>query len=303
VATADPADAAAEPAVVEAAPGAETPTEEEVAEVAPVAAPAEPPAAAEAGAGAPEPVIEQAPADAPPVEPSADSVDPTEAQSLRAAALSPLHPKLVRKIKRGLQELQNVTLDGLRRAKGEGSAESFLPDDADLDQLSALASEFLDQAYRSGGEAAGELAGHSLPAPDGDRDLGGDFRDDATARLHEQVGGTLRIGLSDSEDLPSLSDRVGAVFTELKGATAEELAATHLIRAYELGLLDAWRAGDVPARRWVMGREPRCPEARCRHNDQAGNLALGAAFPSGHDAPPVHVGCTCTTVPVTESIA
>jgi hypothetical protein len=214
-----------------------------------------------------------------------------------------LHPKLVRKIKRGLQELQNVTLDGLRRAKGEGSAESFLPDDADLDQLSVLASEFLDQAYVSGGEAGGELAGHALPAPDGARDLGGDFRDDATARLHEQVGGTLRIGLSDNEDLPSLSDRVGAVFTELKGATAEELAATHLIRAYELGLLDAWRAGDVPARRWVMGREPRCPEARCRHNDQAGNLALDTAFPSGHDAPPVHVGCTCTTVPVTESTA
>nr|MBA2528577.1 hypothetical protein [Euzebyales bacterium] len=88
------------------------------------------------------------------------------------------------------------------------------------------------------------------------------------------------------------------VFGELKAATAEELATTHLVRAYELGLLAAWRSGGLPARRWVLGREQRCPEARCRHNDQSGPLAMGEAFPSGHDVPPVHVGCTCATVPV-----
>jgi Xaa-Pro aminopeptidase len=69
---------------------------------------------------------------------------------------------------------------------------------------------------------------------------------------------------------------------------------------YELGLLDAWAAGDIAQRRWVLGAEPRCPEARCRHNGQAGALPLGEAFPSGHVAPPVHPGCTCTTLPALE---
>jgi len=51
------------------------------------------------------------------------------------------------------------------------------------------------------------------------------------------------------------------------------------------------------AREWVMGREPRCPEAKCRTNEGSGGVAVGESFPSGHDVPPIHVGCTCTTIP------
>ncbi len=223
-----------------------------------------------------------------------------EPQGLRAAALSPLHPKLVRKVKRELQEMQNIALDRVRRAKGKGDADAFLPQPDEAARLGAGAGEYLDQAYRAGGAAAATLAERDLGEPAATPDLAGTFADDAAERVRASLAATLRMGVSASEDASSLADRIGAVFGELKGTSAEELAATHLIRAYELGMLRAWRAGGVTARRWVLGREPRCPEARCRSNDQSGALGLDQPFPSGHDVPPVHVGCTCTTVPVTE---
>jgi DivIVA domain-containing protein len=233
-----------------------------------------------------------------PVSAASGAEDP---QGMRAAALSPLHPKLVRKVKRELQEIQNIALDKVRRAKGQGELEAFLPSDEDTAGLGEGAADLLEQAWRAGIAAGGELAGRSIETPDDIPDLAGSFLSEATERVRSGLSGSLKMGLSGNEDQQGLSDRIGSVFSDFKGAQAEELAATHLIRAYEQGLLSAWTAAGVGARTWVMGREPRCPEAKCRANDQGGAIAVGEAFPSGHDVPPVHVGCTCTTIPVTES--
>lgn len=83
---------------------------------------------------------------------------------------------------------------------------------------------------------------------------------------------------------------------------AEDLRAARARRdaQLQLGVLSAWRCGGVAARRRVLGREPRCPQARCRHNDHSGALTLSEPFPSGHKVPPVRLGCTCATVPVME---
>ncbi|HUH07911.1 MAG TPA: hypothetical protein VML96_08895, partial [Egibacteraceae bacterium] len=221
-------------------------------------------------------------------------------QALRAAALSHLHPKLVRGIKRGMHDLHNVVLDRLRRAAGETDPGAFLPTDEELRTLAGLVDELLAQGYEAGGIAASRLVDRRLPRASSSRDLGDDFVDDASGRVLRSLMATLRMGLSSGEELDALTSRVRSTFGELKSATAEQLAATHLIHAYELGMLDSWAAGGITHRRWVLGKEPRCPEGRCRHNDQTGALALTEAFPSGHDAPPVHVGCTCTTVPISE---
>jgi DivIVA domain-containing protein len=218
-------------------------------------------------------------------------------QGLRAAALSPLHPKLVRKVKRELQEIQNIALDKVRRTKGQGEADDFLPSDEDTSGLGEGATELLDAAWRAGVASAGVLADREIDTPADSPDLGAEFVRDASDRIRGGLGSTLRMGLGTDEGSQGLSDRIGATFAEFKGAQAEELAATHLIRAYEYGLLAGWSAAGIQARRWVMGREPRCPEARCRNNDQTGDVPVSDSFPSGHDVPPVHVGCTCTTVP------
>lgn len=229
-----------------------------------------------------------------------ESSDPL---GLRGSALAPLHPQLVRAIKRGLQDMQNVALDRLRRTRGEGGPESLLPTHEEVHAIAASAADFLQQAYVAGGVAASLLVDRDLPRPAAERALADDFVADASQRVGSPLAATLRMARSADEGAPALLDRVGAVFAELKGTVAEELATTHLMRAYELGLLDAWAAGGITHRRWVLGREPRCPEARCRHNDQAGVVAMGESYPSGHEVPPVHVGCNCTTIPISESPA
>ena len=235
---------------------------------------------------------------APAEEPVAEQETPT---SLRAGALEPLHPKMVRRLKRGLSDVQNLVLDRLRRATPRTTIEELTPSDEELAQLGELVGLYLDDAYLGGVSAAGVLAGRRLPTPELERTLTVGFVADCGHRVRDPLVATLRMGLSADEALPSLNDRVGAVFAELKGTAADELSATHLIRAYELGLLDTWQAGGVSHRRWLLGREPRCPEGRCRQNDHSGEVAVTEPFPSGHDVPPVHVGCTCTTIPVPES--
>jgi DivIVA domain-containing protein len=301
--------AAAEPEAeperrVEAAPPLEprdeAPAPSPTAEQAPAEALAEP-AEQAPGEALAEPV-EQAPADAPaeaaePPRAAGGDAEADGAHALRDDALAPLQPQLVRSLKRGLQDLHNVALDRLRRAEGKGEADDFLPTDAELAALADLSGDVLDHAYRAGLDAAAALAGNDLAPPAAARDLDSALVADASERLRATVGATLRLGVSADEDLTVLSDRVGAAFGELRSDAADDLANVHLVRAYELALLDAWAAGGVTSRRWVLGREPRCPEGRCRQNDQAGALAVGEAFPSGHEAPPVHSGCTCTTVP------
>ncbi|HVM00494.1 MAG TPA: DivIVA domain-containing protein [Egibacteraceae bacterium] len=238
-------------------------------------------------------------ADVIPLDEAAD--DPSDPHGLRGSALTPLRPTMLRAIKRALQEVQNVTLDRLRRAGGEAEPTMLLPGDDELSTIAAAAADPLAGAYRAGTDVASLIADRELPDPSADRDLVADFRSDAAERVRSPLAATLRMGRSTNEPPPALFDRVAAVFAELRSSVAEELATTHLMRAYELGLIDAWAAGGITHRRWVLGREPRCPEARCRHNDQAGVVAMGATYPSGHEVPPVHVGCSCTTVPVSES--
>ena len=330
-----PAAAAPETAAEESAPAADADEAEEPAAPAPAAAddnaptdtPSEPVLSADEGAGeapaAPAPAATEenvaddastatAAVDDTPATPSAptepamppasaaeQSDEQKDPQGLRASALSPLHPKLVRKVKRELQEIQNIALDKVRRARGQGEVEDFLPSDEDTSGLGEGSGELLTQAWRAGAESAAVLAERELGEPDDVPDLAAVFLADAADRVRSGLSSTLRMGLSADEGQQALSDRIGAVFGEFKGAQAEELAATHLIRAYEYGLLGAWTSGGVGARRWVMGREPRCPEAKCRSNDQSGAVAVTESFPSGHDVPPVHIGCTCTTIPDT----
>lgn len=250
----------------------------------------------------PEPAAEAVPETQPelagPVGLAAAEEDPADPHGLRGAALEPLRPQLVRAIKRGLQEVQNVALDRLRRTGGDVEPESLVSEEIEAIRHAAVAP--LREAYEAGLAVASLLVDRDLPSPDGQRALVDAFMAELSERVRKPLAATLRMARSAGEEPQAWSERVSGVFVELKGTVAHELAVTHLLRAYELGMLDAWIAGGVTHRRWVLGREPRCPEARCRHNSQAGVVAMGAAYPSGHDAPPVHVGCSCTTLPVSE---
>jgi DivIVA domain-containing protein len=232
---------------------------------------------------------------------SSSDLDPgllEQAQALRAQALAPLHPKLVRKLKRGLQDVQNGLLDRIRRAEAKGTVTDFVPDAEALGALDDLAEEFLVTAWW-GGTASGELlAGEEVDAPEPDRDLAPDLTAALTDQLLTALEAALAEGLAAGEDVIGIGERVGRVFSDLKEEPVEELSALALLRTYEEGLAAAWQVGGPTHRHWALAAEPACTDARCAANNRSGPAPLGAPFPSGHDAPPVRVGCNCTTVPL-----
>lgn len=221
--------------------------------------------------------------------------------SRRTTALSTLQPKLVRKLKRGLQDLQNGTLDRLRREDGRGDVEQFLPDEAAVRSLGVLAEEHLLAAHGAGVLAAEEALGREVDLGPTDRELHAPLVDDLEPSLVGNLRGTLIEGLERQEDLAALGERVDAVFTELKSGIVDEASVVSLLSAFELGTYDAWRTAGVGARRYVVCGEPRCDDGRCAENAEAGPVPMDQPFPSGDDAPPMGVGCHCTTMPVLES--
>lgn len=222
-----------------------------------------------------------------------------EPGDVRGEALVNLQPKIVRKVKRGLQDLQNIALERLRSSNGVGEPADLLPPDEEFAALVDGAGEFLDQAYLAGLQVGAAKAGVAAPDAAPPAGLRQGFLAEISTQVNEPLSATLRMGVSAREPLPALTDRVGGVFGELRQSAAEDLASAHLLGAFEAGMHHAWSAAGVTARRWVLGREPRCPEGRCRTNDQGGPVALDHPFPSGHAHPPVHMGCTCTTEPLT----
>jgi hypothetical protein len=161
-------------------------------------------------------------------------------QRLRADALAPLHPKFVRRVVRGLAELQQSSLDRLARA-GAGGADQALPDQRDLLTMAELAAPYLDTAFASGTDAAEALAGASLPSPDTVPPLSDDF----AAELGRRVADLLRPALGAGGDVETITAGVTAAFEEFRDGVAEPLAATALIEAYEAGLSATLEAGGL----------------------------------------------------------
>lgn len=236
--------------------------------------------------------------------PASDELDPgliEEAQALRAQALAPLHPKLVRKLKRGLQDLQNGMLDRLRRADAKGEADRFLPDYSAVSTLSALAEEFLTTAWWAGTASGELLAGEEVEAPEPDGPLAEELTSSLADQLLASLAEGLEAGLSAGEDIVGLGERIGVIFGEVKEAPVEELAALALLRTYEEGMRATWQVGSATHRHWALASEPPCTDPRCAENHREGPAPLGSPFASGHEIPPVRVGCNCTTIPVSNN--
>ena len=241
-----------------------------------------------------------------PAPPTPDPAPPTPTATdtvagRRDASLDGLRGDMARKLRRGLQDVQNGVLEAIRTAGSAGDLDRLLPGEPALDDLGAEGQHFLAQGYEAGLiDAAAEVGGD---APKHLKDGARLPAASATMRAvlaHEVVSGlraTLRAGLEADEPETSLSERVGEVFRDLKGPVLEGLVATHLDRIYGHGLLDGWQELGIKRIRWQVGDEPRCPEQRCRSNAEEGPVELGIDFPSGDRVPPAHQGCTCVIVP------
>ncbi|MDP8961018.1 MAG: DivIVA domain-containing protein [Actinomycetota bacterium] len=220
---------------------------------------------------------------------------------LRDQALAGVRPGMLRRLKRTLQDVQNGVVDALRRSDGQVDPSELPPFADDLAPLGSIGEAFLAEAYRTGIADGATLAGVTRreDAADPARvdDAARAFRDTLAYEIDASLEATLRAGIEAGEETSMLIERVDGIFRDLKGPVSEAAVDASLVRVYELGLQDLWRATGVESRVWVVGPEQRCPENRCQLNAERGQVALDEQFPSGDYVPPAHPGCTCTIAP------
>jgi cell division septum initiation protein DivIVA len=193
---------------------------------------------------------------------------------------------LTRRVKRALQDDQNITLERLRHVKAIITTE--LEDE-------------LEQRARYG-EAAFEALAHAAQAGvQFARDEGGvgnatvskESLEDCAADLAVTIVLALRKKiLSDSNgDGP---ERANAAYREWRGARVERLCTDAARRAFHLGVVTASHERSI--RFFAAPNDAPCD--LCAHDSEAGERLAGEKFPSGSPYPPLHAGCACTVVPV-----
>jgi DivIVA domain-containing protein len=213
--------------------------------------------------------------------------------AVRNRLLGPVHDKLVRKLKRALQDDQNDILDRIRAAKG-----SALPDlDEHRRRYAEVSRPFLLEALGAGRAYALEVFGvaSSSAAPAGRGSTAAAIAD----RLAESVMTPLRDRVASAtssagvDDGTRAVDVVGAAFRSWKGERIDGLAMDHAVEAFGRGLAGCLPSGTVV--RWLVDDDVPCPD--CDDNELAGSTAVGESFPTGQSQPPAHPGCRCLLVP------
>ena len=224
-------------------------------------------------------------------EPSPEPVSDENEAALqrRDTALQDLETQLVRKLKRAIQDEQNLALDGLRTARGALSADTVLPAaDRQIAPYRELGHGFLEEAARAA--AAASPFGAAVVGVD---DLATALATEVAGSLRSRVQRVLEEAQGDNLELSEISDRIGAVYREWKGQHAAPVGVHHLLLAYGRGFFVA-----VPERtplQWVVDDDGPCPD--CDDNALNGPTPRGEPFPTGQLHPPAHVGCRCLVVP------
>ncbi|MDX1621945.1 MAG: DivIVA domain-containing protein [Nitriliruptorales bacterium] len=221
---------------------------------------------------------------------------------LRDESLAGIRPGMLRRLKRALQDVQNVVLDAIRRSEGKGEVDDLLPPEDDLEPLGEVATMFLTAAYRAGIADGADLVDGEVPEDGGDESrvsgASATLRAVLQHEINSSLAATLRAGLEAEEPETSLSERVGGVFRDLKGPVVEAAVNEHLTRVYGYGTVDIWKElGATGTKSWITGQEPRCPANQCQTNEREGAVSLAEKFPSGDEVPPAHDACVCAVAP------
>lgn len=214
-------------------------------------------------------------------------VTPTgELFTRRDAALADPLAVLTRKVKRALQDDQNVMLERLRDVKAMITTE--LEDEHEQRARYAHAAlDALADAAIAGGHFAKEEAGASGASAEAVA------LNDCAADLAVTIVFALRkrILADGSGDGP---DRANAAYKEWRGARVERLCTDAARRAFEIGVLAASTGRTV--RFFVAPNDAPCDA--CALDAASGGRLAGQHFPSGSAHPPLHAGCACAVIPI-----
>ena len=204
----------------------------------------------------------------------------------RDLALEEPLANLTRRVKRTLQDDQNVMLERLRDVKGMITTE--LEDEHDQRARYAEASvEALVEAAAAGVRFAVD-EGHASPTTLSPGDLGDCAADLAVTVVLALRKRILADGSGDG------TERANAAYREWRGARVERLCTDAARRAFHQGVLAASAGRSL--RFYAAPNDAPCDA--CALDAASGERPAGQAFPSGSAYPPLHAGCACTVVPV-----
>jgi cell division septum initiation protein DivIVA len=193
---------------------------------------------------------------------------------------------LTRKVKRALQDDQNIMLERLRDVKAMITTE--LEDEhAQRARYAEAAFDAVASAADAGVQFAFDEAGATGSA------LNRSELEECSADLAVTIVLALRkrILADGSGDGP---ERVNAAYKEWRGARVERLCTDAARRAFFVGVLAASQGRSL--RFYVAPNDAPCDA--CALDASAGERLAGQIFPSGSQYPPLHAGCACTVVPV-----
>jgi len=206
--------------------------------------------------------------------------------SRRDQALDESLVVLTRRVKRALQDDQNVMLERLRDVKAMITTE--LEDEhAQRARYAEAAYEALGHAASAGEQFAKDEAGVA-GAP-----LSKAALEDCAADLAVTIVLALRKRIL-ADGSGEGTERANAAYREWRGARVERLCTDAARRAFHLGVVTAAQGRLV---RFVAAPNDAPCDACARDASSAERLA-GENFPSGSPYPPLHAGCACTVVPV-----
>jgi len=214
--------------------------------------------------------------------------------------LDPIIARMARRLKRAMQDDQNLFLHRLRSDSGEYRQELLSTEDEQRRGLVEASIDFLGDAFDVGeGFAREHLGGEGNGA-----DLTAVNRSavgTGAQELADTVVTLLRRRLLE-EDVEGpgpteeeAAELVSAAYREWRGERIERLVGDHVIGAFSSGVRGA--IGKAPLRWIPSGSEDAC--ADCEDNALAEAVAEGERFPTGHLHPPAHAGCRCLVVPTT----
>ena len=193
---------------------------------------------------------------------------------------------LTRKVKRALQDDQNVTLERLRDVHGAVSDE--LEDEmAQRQRYASAALDALADAAAAGVQFALDEAGATSDADVGPgvEECAGDLAVTIVVALRKRI-------LADGHGDPS--ERANAAYKEWRGARVERLCVDAARRAFHWGVTVAAQGRTVR----FLSAPTDAPCDACALDATSPPRPAGQAFPSGSPHPPLHAGCACAVVPV-----
>lgn len=115
------------------------------------------------------------------------------------------------------------------------------------------------------------------------------FNDTTAEKLLAQ----LRIGLEADETTDELSQRVSTFYEGERDFRSERAARTEVSAGSNFGATEAYQQAGVKEMQWLVVN----PEDEDCLANEGEHRAIGEAFPSGDDMPPVHPNCVCTVLP------